>query len=287
MAYETIKYDVKDHVATITLYRPEKMNAYNGQMLDDLVAAFDAIDADDDVRAVVVTGDGRAFCAGADLTPSGGGQPFEKPDYDSLSHPEVRDKGGLLTLRIHDCNKPVIAAVNGAAIGIGATMLTAMDIRLGSTKCKFGFVFVRRGIVPEAASSWFLPRIVNMGTALEWCLTGRMVEATEAQERGFLRSLHEPEDLLPAAYAIAREIADNAAPVSVTLTRHMLWRLSAADHPMAAHKIDSRGIYRRGKSNDVKEGVAAFLEKRDAVYPDRVSRDMPDYFPWWNQPEYD
>jgi enoyl-CoA hydratase/carnithine racemase len=286
--FTQIIYDVADGIATITLNRPEKMNAFTGVMMKEMVAAFDLVDGDDAVRAVIVTGNGdRAFCAGADLTPDNGGTVFASGDaVESLSDDRVRDSGGRLTLRIFECKKPVIAAVNGVAVGIGATMQLAMDMRLASTTARYGFVFARRGIVPEAASSWFLPRLVGMQRALEWCMTGRVFDAQEAMDGGLVRSLHAPEDLLPAAQELAREIADNTAPVSVALTRHMLWRLSAEKHPMEAHKIDSKAIYRRSRSGDAKEGISSFLEKRDPVYPDKVSTDMPDFFPWWDEPGY-
>lgn len=286
--FTQIRYEVSDGIATLTLSRPEKMNAFTGTMMQEMVAAFDLVDADDAVRAVVVTGAGdRAFCAGADLTPDGGGHVFANAaPVESLSDERVRDSGGRLTLRIFQCKKPVIGAINGAAVGIGVTMQLAMDFRLASDKARFGFVFARRGIVPEAASSWFLPRLVGMQQALEWCMTGRVFGAEEALQGGLIRSIHAPEDLLPAAYALAREIADNTAPVSIALTRAMLWRLSAADHPMAAHNVDSKAIYRRSRSGDAKEGIASFLEKRDPVYPDKVSADLPDFFPWWDEPEY-
>jgi enoyl-CoA hydratase/carnithine racemase len=286
--FTQIIYDVADGIATITLNRPEKMNAFTNVMMKEMVAAFDLVDADDAVRVVIVTGSGeRAFCAGADLTPDHGGSVFASGDaVESLSDERVRDTGGQMTLRIFNCKKPVIAAVNGVAVGIGATMQLAMDMRLASTTARYGFVFARRGIVPEAASSWFLPRLVGMQRALEWCMTGRVFDAQEALNGGLVRSLHAPEDLLPAAQKLAREIADNTAPVSVALTRHMLWRLTAEKHPMAAHKIDSKGVYRRARSGDAQEGIASFLEKRDPVYPDKVSTDMPDFFPWWDEPEY-
>jgi enoyl-CoA hydratase/carnithine racemase len=286
--FTQILYTVADGIATITLNRPEKLNAFTGTMMQELIAAFDAIDADDAVRAVIVTGAGdRAFCAGADLTPDSGGQVFASgSDVESLSDDRVRDGGGRVTLRIFQCKKPVIAAVNGAAVGIGATMQLAMDIRLASDTARFGFVFARRGIVPEAASSWFLPKIVGISQALEWCMTGRVFDAQEALAGGLVRSVHAPGDLLAEANEIAREIADNTAPVSVALTRAMLWRLSAEAHPMAAHAIDSRAIYRRARSGDAKEGIASFLEKRAPVYPDKVSADLPDFFPWWQEPVY-
>jgi enoyl-CoA hydratase/carnithine racemase len=287
LTYETIIYNTADNILTITLNRPEKLNAFNATMRDELIDAFDRADADDTVRAIVVTGAGRAFCAGADL--SSGATTFDHRAQASqvggndLSDPAIRDGGGLVTLRIFRAQKPVIAAVNGPAVGIGATMQLAMDIRLASDTARFGFVFARRGIVPEAASSWFLPRIVGIPQALEWCFTGRVFPATEALQARLVRSLHAPEALLPAAYALAREIAENTAPVSVALTRQMLWRLSAAADPMAAHRIDSRAIFSRGASPDAREGVTSFLEKRPANFPNRVSADMPGWFPWWQE----
>ena len=277
-AFEHISYDVSDRVATITLDRPDKLNAFTATMMFELLAAFDLVDADDDVRAVVVTGRGRGFCAGADL--SGGGETFGSAADAQDVH---RDGGGLVTLRIFECLKPVIGAINGPAVGVGVTMQLPMDIRLASTDARFGLVFARRGIVPEAASSWFLPRVVGISRALEWTMTGRVFDAAEALEGGLVRSVHEPGDLLPAAYALAAEIADNTAPVSIALTRQMLWRMAGADHPMEAHKVDSRGIASRGASPDAVEGVMSFLEKRPADFPLRVSTDMPDFFPWWEE----
>ena len=286
--FTQILYGVADGVATITLNRPEKMNAFTVTMMQEMCAAFDLIDADDAVRAVIVTGSGdRAFCAGADLTPDGGGQVFASGSaVESLGDERVRDSGGRLTLRIFQCTKPVIAAVNGAAVGIGATMQLAMDMRLASDTARFGFVFARRGIVPEAASSWFLPKIVGISQALEWCMTGRVFDAREALAGGLVRSVHPPGELLAEANRLAREIADNTSSVAVAMTRAMLWRLSAEDHPMDAHKIDSRAIYRRSRSGDAQEGIASFLEKRSPVYPDKVSTDLPDFFPWWDEPVY-
>jgi enoyl-CoA hydratase/carnithine racemase len=256
----------------------------------DLFAAFDATDADDAVRVVIVTGAGRGFCAGADL--SAGGATFDRnarpdPTRDSVRVNDVeRDGGGRLTLRIYESLKPVIAAVNGPAVGVGVTMQLAMDIRMASTAARYGFVFARRGLAPEAASSWFLSKLVGVQTALEWCYTGRVFPATEAHERGLVRSVHEPDELLPAARALAREIADNTAPVSIALTRQMIWRLAGADHPMFAHRADSRAIQTRGAQADVREGVNAFLEKRPAVFPNRVSADLPDIWPDWSPPEF-
>jgi enoyl-CoA hydratase/carnithine racemase len=295
MAYETILYDVSEQILTITLNRPDKLNAFNAAMMRELIEAFDAADKDDDVRAIIVTGAGRAFCAGADL--SSGANTFDRDaqrgpvkrlsdgqvDY---SDPNVRDGGGQVTLRIFKCLKPVIAAVNGPAVGIGATMQLPMDIRIASENARFGFVFSQRGIVPEAASSWFLPRLVGMSQALEWCFTGRVFSAEEALAGRLVSRVVPPDELLPAARALAREIATKTSAVSVALIRQMMWRLSAADDPMEAHKVDSRGIYSRGRSGDVKEGVMAFLEKRPARFKDKVSSDMPDYFPWWDEREY-
>jgi len=290
-APQTLLYEVSEGIATITLHRPDKLNAFTPQMRDELIAAFDQTDADDAVRAVIVTGSGRAFCAGADL--SSGGKTFDYAARNEASREETRvgqvyrDGGGLVTLRLYNSLKPVIGAVNGAAVGIGVTMQLPMDIRMASTEARFGFVFARRGITPEAASSWFLPRLVGMQTALEWCLTGRVFGAQEALDRGLVRSLHAPAELLPAARALAREIADHSAPVSVALTRQMLWRMSAAEHPMMAHRVDSRAIQARGRSADAREGVSAFLEKRAPSYPDKVCGGMPEFFPWWQEPEFE
>jgi enoyl-CoA hydratase/carnithine racemase len=295
MAYETIKYEIAEQILTITLNRPDKLNAFNGVMQRELIEAFDAADKDDNVRAIIVTGSGRAFCAGADL--SSGADTFDRDarrgpvrrladgrvDY---SDPNIRDGGGQVTLRIFKCLKPVIAAVNGPAVGIGATMLLAMDVRIASEAARFGFVFSQRGIVPEAASSWFLPRIVGISQALEWCYTGRVFPAQEALAGRLVSKVVPSDELLPAARALAREIAARAAPVSVALIRQMMWRMLGADDPMEAHKVDSCGIYARGRSEDVKEGVMSFLEKRAPDFRNKVSSDMPDYFPWWDEREY-
>lgn len=286
MEYSQIMYDVADSVATITLNRPERMNAFTDVMMRELIDAFDQVDADDDVRAVIVTGSGdRAFCAGADL--GGGGETFAKGGSDIQTSVGVpRDGGGMVSLRIFDCKKPVIGAINGAAVGVGVTMTLPMDVRLASDSARFGFVFARRGIVPEACSSWFLPRLVGISTAAEWCYTGRVFPAAEALERGLVRSVHAADDLLPAACELAREIADNTAPVSVALTRQMLWRMLGADHPMEAHRVDSRGIQSRGASADAREGVESFLEKRVPVYPVKVSDGLPDLFVDYVEPEF-
>ena len=286
MEYTEILYDVADGIATITLHRPEKMNAFTGTMMYEMIDAFDRVDADDDVRVVIVTGSGeRAFCAGADL--GGGGETFARGGSDVQTDVGVpRDGGGLLTLRIFDCKKPVIGAINGAAVGVGVTMTLPMDIRVAADGARFGFVFARRGIVPEACSSWFLPRVVGISTAAEWCYSGRIFGAAEAHQRGLVRSVHPQAELLDAAREIAREIADNTAPVSVALTRQMLWRMLGADHPMEAHRVDSRGIQSRGASDDAREGVVSFLEKRPAVYPVQVSDGLPDIFPDYEAPEF-
>lgn len=296
MAYTQIALDIDGPIATITLDRPEKLNAFTGVMMAEMIAAFDETDANDQVKAVIVTGRGRAFCAGADL--SAGAATF---DYEKLggarsanpvgedgsidwSHPATRDGGGQLTMRIFRSLKPVIAAVNGPAVGIGATMQCAMDMRLASDSARFGFVFARRGIVPEAGSSWFLSKLVGLPQALEWCMTGRVFDAAEALKGGFVRSTHAPDDLLAAARALALEIAENTAPVSVALTRQMLWRMAGAPTPWDAHRLDSRMVYMRGRSGDAKEGVVSFLEKRPPAYPDTVSQHMPaNVFPWWDE----
>lgn len=276
--FNTMDLSIKGGVAEVTFNRPEQMNTFSAAMADDFYRLLDFTDADDEVRAIIVTGSGRAFCAGADLGNKGATFDYEKRGEKLEGH---RDRGGQVTLRIFESLKPIICAVNGAAVGIGATMQLAMDVRLASSAAKFGFVFARRGITPEACSSWFLPRIVGISTALEWSYTGRVFGAAEALDRGLVRSIHEPEELLPAARALAAEIASNSAPVSVAMIRQMMWRLAATDHPMEAHKIDSRAIAQRGKSEDAREGIAAFLEKRPAEFPNRVSSDMPDVFPWW------
>jgi enoyl-CoA hydratase/carnithine racemase len=296
MAYEHILYDVEDHVLTITLNRPDKLNAFTGTMAAELIDAFDRADADDDVRAIIITGAGRGFCAGADL--SSGGATFDRAarghatprnadgsvDY---SDDSVRDGGGRVTLRIFECLKPVIGAINGPAVGIGVTMQLPMDIRIASTEARFGFVFSRRGIVPEAASSWFLPRLVGIQQALAWTYSGRVFPADEALAGGLVMQVVPPDQLLPAARAIAKELVDHTAAVSCALIRQMMWKGLTADHPMEMHKVDSRGIYIRGASADVKEGVTSFLEKRPPRFTDKVSKDMPPYFPWWQERKYE
>ncbi|WP_353628526.1 crotonase/enoyl-CoA hydratase family protein (plasmid) [Sulfitobacter sp. TCYB15] len=279
-----VRTDLTGGVMTLTLDRPEKLNAFTIEMMQELIDAFDVADADDAVRAVVVTGAGRAFCAGADI--SGGTKGFVDVEKRKIGDGIVRDGGGLLTLRIFDSLKPVIAAVNGAAVGVGATMQLPMDMRLASEDAKFGFVFGRRGIVPEACSSWFLPRVVGISKAMEWSTTGRIFDAQEALSAGLVRSVHKPADLLGAAQELAEEIGANNAPVSVALTRQMMWRMLGADHPMQAHRVDSLAIELRSASADAAEGVRSFTEKRPAVFPDKVSTDLPDIFPDWSAPKW-
>ena len=285
MDFQDILYEVSDGIATITLNRPDKMNAFTGRMMHEIIAALDITDTDDNVKVVVFTGAGRAFCAGADL--SSGGDTFAKGGSDVQTKQGVpRDGGGLVSLRIFNSLKPVIGVINGAAVGVGVTMTLPMDFRLASDNAKFGFVFAKRGIVPEACSSYFLPRLVGISQATEWVYTGRVFPASEALAGGLVRSVHAPEDLMGVARGIAREIADNTAPVSVAMSRRMLWQMLGASHPMEAHRADSRGIQERGRSADSKEGVVSFLEKRDAVYPDKVSQGLPNIFPNWEEPEF-
>jgi enoyl-CoA hydratase/carnithine racemase len=283
MSFHEIRYDVADRVLTITLNRPDRLNAFTPTMGHELIEAFDRADAEDDVRAIIVTGEGRGFCAGADL--AGGGDTFDWRDRQEAE--EVpRDLGGRVTLRIYQSTKPVIAAINGPAVGVGITMTLPMDIRLAAEGAKIGFVFTRRGIVPEACSSWFLPRIVGISQAMEWVATGRVFSAEEARAGRLVRSVHPQDELLGAAQALAHEIADNAAPVSVALARRMLWTMLGAAHPMDAHRADSRAMFARGQSGDAREGVTSFLEKREAQFTDRVSDGLPEMFPGRDEPTF-
>ncbi len=290
--FEQITLDVADGIAVLTLNRPEKMNAFTARMMYEMLTAFDLTDADDDVRAVIVTGAGeRAFCAGADLSEGAKTFDYEKRadtgEAGRMASADIqRDGGGRVTLRMYDSLKPIIGAINGAAVGIGATVLLPMDIRIAADTARLGFVFNRRGINPEAASSWFLPRLVGISKALEWCYSGRVFPAQEALEGGLVRSLHPQGELMAAAMEIAREIADNTAAVSTTLTRQMMWRMLGASHPMEAHIVDSAAIYSRGRTEDAREGVMSFLEKRQPVYPIKVSDGMPNFFPWWDDPDF-
>jgi enoyl-CoA hydratase/carnithine racemase len=282
MDFEQIIAEVADGVLTITLNRPDRLNAWTAQMGGEMRAALDAADADDAVRAIVVTGAGRGFCAGADL--ASGGDTFDYRKRESSG--PARDNGGELTLRIFESKKPTIAAINGPAVGVGATMTLPMDIRLAAEDARIGFVFARRGIIPEACSSWFLPRVVGISRAMEWVATGRVFSAEEALEGGLVRSVHPQDELLEAARALGREIAENTAPVSVALARQLMWRMLGAEHPMLAHRADSRGMVARGQSADAAEGITAFLEKRAAHFPDRVSDGLPEVMPGWSAPEF-
>jgi len=284
MDFEQIVARLDRGVLTITLNRPERLNAWTPAMGRELIAAFDRADDDDEVRVVVVTGEGRGFCAGADL--AAGGDTFDWRQRND-GHQVPRDGGGQFTLRVFQSTKPVIAAINGPAVGIGATMTLPMDIRLAADDARIGFVFVRRGIVPEACSSWFLPRVVGISRAMEWVTTGRVFSAREALEGGLVRSLHPRGELLDAAYELGREIADNTAPVSVALARRMMWTMLGAEHPMLAHRADSRGMFIRGQSADAHEGVTSFLEKRPAAFSDRVSDGLPDVFAGWEPPGFE
>ena len=284
--YEHIELEIADGIATIWINRPDKMNAFTELMRYEIIDALDHTDADDDVRAVIFTGRGRAFCAGADL--SSGEGTFSRGGSDIMGRNGVpRDGGGTVSLRIYESKKPVIGAINGAAVGVGVTMTLPMDIRLASTAAKFGFVFSRRGIVPEAASSWFLPRLVGISQAMEWVASGEVFPAEEAMAGGLVRSVHEPDDLLPAAYALARKLTESSSAVSIAVARKMMWRMLGADHPMAAHKVDSRGILERGRSEDVKEGINSFFEKRAPQFPDKVSDGLGTIFSDWDDPTYD
>jgi enoyl-CoA hydratase/carnithine racemase len=282
MDFETISYRLAENVLTITLHRPERLNAFTEAMGAELIAAFEEADRDDEVRAVIVTGAGRGFCAGMDLQK--GGSTF---DYGKQAEGEVpRDGGGRVVLQIHECTKPVIAAINGPAVGVGITMTLPMDIRLAAESARIGFVFSRRGIVPEACSSWFLPRIVGISRAMEWVATGRVFTAQEALAGGLVRSVHPDEQLLDEARELAQEIAQNTAPVSVALARRLMWSGLGEAHPMEAHRADSRAMYARGRSADAREGIASFLEKRAPHFPDRVSDGLPELFPGREEPRF-
>jgi len=276
MTCDQIRCLVSDQIMTVTLTRPERLNAMTEAMRAELIGCLDDADADPDVRAVVVTGDGRAFCAGTDLAAKGAGATFRYPD--PARHV---DGAGVLALRIFESTKPVIGAINGAAVGAGATMLLPMDIRLASRTARIGFPFARRGITPDGASSWFLPRLVGINRAMEWVATGRLFGADEALVAGLVRSVHEPDQLMAAAYELAAEIAANTSAVSVALSRQLQWRMLGADHPMAAHEVESRLLGTLGSAPDAVEGVQAFLEKRQAKFPGRVPADLPDWYPWW------
>ena len=282
MKFETILYDVDDGIATITLNRPDKLNAFGYDMLDDLLAVLDLTDADDDVGAVIVTGAGRGFCAGQDL--SKGDKTWEGHE-EKIEAASRGDGGGELSRRIYRSLKPIIVAFNGPAVGVGITFTCAADVRMAVKGIKMGFVFAARGVIPEGCAAWFLPRIVGINKALEWCYSARVFRSEEALEAGFVRSLHEPDELIPAARALAREFSDNSSRISCTVLRHMLWRCLGEPDPVAAHRLDTAGINQLALTPDASEGINAFLEKRPAKYPGRVSKDLPDFFPWWEEPE--
>ncbi len=286
--YLTLQTDLTDRVLTVSLNRPERLNAFNAQMMKDMLALYDAVDADDRVGAVIITGAGRGFCAGADL--SGGGSTFDSGGASAGTDepkPAPRDGGGLVSLRIFDCKKPVIAAINGPAVGVGITHTLPMDIRIASEKAKFGFVFARRGLVPEAASSWFLPRVVGIAKAMEWVATGRVFGPDEALAGGLVTEVLSEAELLPRARELAREIVENTSPVAIAISRQLLWKMLGADHPMQAHRIDSKAIHFMGSGPDAREGVESFLEKRAPHFSLKVSEDLPDFYPWWDEPRYD
>jgi enoyl-CoA hydratase/carnithine racemase len=283
MEFEYILYDVEDGILTITLNRPEILNAFSGGMLRDLTRALDAADADDDVHAIIITGAGRGFCAGQDL--SAGDSTWEGHE-EALEGTETGDGGGELSRRIYRCLKPVIVAFNGPAVGVGITFTLAADVRLAAKNVKMGFVFAARGIIPEGCSSWFLPRLVGISKALEWCYSARVFRSEEALEAGLVRSLHEPDELLPAARELAQEFVSKSSKVSIAVLRHMMWRMLGAPDPINAHWVDTAGINALATSPDAKEGINAFLEKRDPDFPGKVSKDLPSFFPWWEEPKF-
>ena len=286
MPYETLLTDLENGIFTLTLNRPDKLNAFTATMMSEYLEVLDEIDDNDEVRVVIVTGAGRGFCAGADL--SGGSGTFDsRGGEEEGPRPVPRDGGGLVSLRLFECKKPLIAAINGPAVGVGITQTLPMDIRLASDQAKIGFVFARRGLVPEACSSWFLPRVVGISKAMEWVATGRVFSAAEAHAAGLVSELLPQADLLPRARELAAEIAENTSAVSVALSRQMLWKMLGADHPMEAHRIDSRGIHYMGSSADAREGVQSFLDKRPPAFSMKVSQDLPDYYPWWKDRSFE
>ena len=284
MSYEEIKYEIDKHILTITLNRPDKLNAFTRRMLEELLDALDRADEDDDVKAIIFTGAGRGYCAGADL--SMGAESFDAEKRKDRPAGLNRDGGGILTLRLYESLKPLIGAINGAAVGVGSTMLLPMDIRIAADTAKFGFVFARRGIIPEACSSWFLPRVVGISTALEWSYSGRIISPEEALEANLVTEIVPTDSLLSRAHEIATSITEKTSAISIALTRHLMWKMLGADHPIEAHKLDSRGIYYLGQSQDAREGVESFLEKRVARFKNKVSKDLPPFFPWWKKREF-
>jgi enoyl-CoA hydratase/carnithine racemase len=283
MEFDTILYEVEDSILTITLNRPEILNAFSGVMLRDIIAALDAADADDDVHAIIVTGAGRGFCAGQDLS---AGESTWEGHEEALENTELGDGGGELSRRIFRCLKPVIVAFNGAAVGVGITFTLAADVRIAAKNAKMGFVFAARGIVPEGCSAWFLPRLVGISRALEWCYSARVFRSEEALEAGLVRSVHEPDELLPAARALAKELVSTSSKVSIAVIRHMMWRMLGAPDPINAHWVDTAAINALATSPDAKEGINSFLEKREADFPGKVSKDLPSFFPWWEEPKF-
>ncbi len=286
MEFKYLKYEVADNILTITLNVPEKMNAVNAAFCRELIEAFDAADLDDDVRAVIVTGAGKAFCAGADLSDEGNEDTFYDRFTGKADTAPRRDDGGVVCLRIYDMKKPVIAAINGAAVGFGSTLTLPMDIRIASKKARMGFVFARRGIILDGAATWFLPRVVGISTAAEWVYSGRIFNSQEALERGLVSELLEPEELMPRARQIAREIIDNSSSISVALCRQLMWKMLGADHPMEAHILESKVLNWMYGVGDSLEGIKSFLEKRPPKFPMKVSKDMPSFYPWWKQREF-
>lgn len=286
MEYKEIRYEIADKVLTITLNCPDRMNRFTNRMFSELMHAIDQADIDDEVRAVIFTGAGRAFCAGADL--SGGADTWNSDAAGgaTFKFESEGDTGGHLVRRLFDFNKPIIAAINGAAVGVGITMTLPMDFRIASSTAKMGFVFAARGITPESCSSWFLPRIVGISQALEWTLMANVFTADEALKGGLVRSIHEPDALIPATNKLARHLADNVSATAACITRHMMWKMLGADHPVEAHRIDTCSIFALGSSNDAKEGILSFLEKRPANYTDSVNNDMPQFFPWWQKRKF-
>ena len=278
--YKTIHFQEDESIGYITLNRPEKLNAFTVTMMSEMLDAFDHIDSKDSIKAVIITGEGRAFCAGADL--SSGGETFNSgfDTSDAYNADFKRDSGGILTLRMFNCLKPILIACNGDAVGIGASLQLAADIRVASSTARYGFVFAKRGIVPDACSSWFLPRIVGISKALELCFSGEIFSAEDALKFGLVNYTVEPSDLMIETKKIAYKLISNTAPVSVALTRHMIWDMSSAPSPEEAHILDSKSINSRGASEDAVEGVMSFLEKRKAKYVNKISSDMPSFFPW-------
>ncbi|WP_068673273.1 crotonase/enoyl-CoA hydratase family protein [Oceanobacillus sp. Castelsardo] len=278
--FKTIKTDIVDNIMTITLNRPDRLNAYTEYMGEEIIQALEHADRNDEVRVIIMTGEGKAFCAGADLDKDASIFQSDTPMED------YHDGGGLVSLRIYELNKPIIAAINGSAVGVGITMTLPMDIRIASENAKMGFVFARRGITQEACSGWFLPRIVGISQAMEWVSTGRIFSAREAKEHGLVSRVVTADELLPTARQLANEIVENTSAMSVALNRQLMWRMLGADHPMESHKVESKYIYWTGRNADVQEGVQAFLEKRKPNFSLRVSSDMPDFVPWWKERKF-